>query len=184
MKPDTVYPPERDKLISETPGSESRLERYAVWKLLETAINQSFHYRMEDICFWNNKGKWSCDKLCFSLSHTRGVVAVAVSNAPCGVDIESVERFERRYSSPDVLRQFQNKLCADDEMLSLANPMELIELWTKKECLYKCYGTKEYFTRKISTSIYSSTTETIFLPDKYVISFCGDALKSAQIHIL
>ncbi len=184
MEPGTVYPPARDRFIRETSGYASRVERYAVWRLLEHAVKRSFSLPLEELSFRENGGKWSCDKLFFSLSHTRRAVAAAVSSSPCGVDIESMERFTRRYSEPRLLQKFQNRLCSDDEKLTLASPRDLIELWTKKECIYKCYGTEDYFTRKISTSTYKSMTKSVHIPEEYVISLCGDALSDAQIYIV
>lgn len=184
MEQSTVYPSDRDKFIRETKGFSKRLERYAVWRLLEIAVKHSFSLSMEEISFSENKGKWSCDKLFFSLSHTRGAVAAAVSKLPCGVDIEAMERFTRCYSDPRMLQKFQGKLRGEDENFTISNPRELIELWTKKECIYKCFGTEDYFTRKISTFAYESITKSVHLPEEYIISFCGEAISAAQIHII
>ena len=66
-----------------------------------------------------------------SVSHCRDVVAVALSCAPCGVDVELRERnFERvaeRYIS-----QAERALCAEAWWLAA--------VWCAKECLYKMGG--------------------------------------------
>lgn len=66
-----------------------------------------------------------------SVSHCRDCVAVALSCAPCGVDVELRERnFERvaeRYIS-----QAERALCAEAWWLAA--------VWCAKECLYKMAG--------------------------------------------
>ena len=66
-----------------------------------------------------------------SVSHCRDCVAVALSCAPCGVDVELRERnFERvaeRYIS-----QAERALCAEAWWLAA--------VWCAKECLYKMGG--------------------------------------------
>ncbi len=70
----------------------------------------------------------------FSISHTRGMVAIAVSdNGPVGVDVERVSnrvlRVRERFLSPEELA-----LIADDDVT--AN----IVAWTAKEAMFKAEG--------------------------------------------
>ena len=71
----------------------------------------------------------------FSLSHCREAVAVAVSNRPIGIDIETTAHY-----SPEVVRRVMN----DDEMMKIkasSRPdVAFTRLWTMKESLYKLTG--------------------------------------------
>lgn len=180
---DSVYPPERDRQLRETKTVNSRLERYAVWKLLEIAVKNSFSLSLEQLSFKEESGKWSCNELFFSLSHSHGAVAVAVSNGVCGVDIEPMNRFIRRYSDGELLKKIQRKICSQEENISLNSPHELINLWTKKECIYKCFGSEGFFSKKINTSAYDCETRSVFLPEEYVVSYCGALLSCANVYI-
>ena len=72
----------------------------------------------------------------FSMSHTRGAVAVVLSDNPVGIDIE---RADRRIS-PTLVRHCMN----EDEcrrIESAANPQaEFLRLWTMKEATAKRTG--------------------------------------------
>jgi phosphopantetheinyl transferase len=78
--------------------------------------------------------------LTFSLSHTRGLVACAVSRAPLiGIDVEAIHE---RSASPDVATRFFAP--AEVEMLQ-DHPREtyadrFIEVWTLKESYIKALG--------------------------------------------
>jgi len=66
-----------------------------------------------------------------SVSHARGMIAVAIADRRCGIDIERLDRnFESvadRYLSPR-----ERRLCADPAWLAMA--------WCAKEAMYKFYG--------------------------------------------
>lgn len=66
-----------------------------------------------------------------SVSHARGMIAVAIADRRCGIDIERLDRnFERvadRYLSPR-----ERRLSADPAWLAMA--------WCAKEAMYKFYG--------------------------------------------
>ena len=86
---DEVYPPQRAEEIEKTGSEKVRQEKLAVWKLLFVAIERKFGYKPEELKFSKTEnGKWICDKLWFSLSHSHGASAVIVSDKPCGIDVE------------------------------------------------------------------------------------------------
>lgn len=183
MKVTSVYPPERDKQIRETKNENSRIERYAVWTVLEQAIEHSFSLSLKDLVFTENKGKWCCDKLYFSLSHSRDAVAVAVSNDRCGVDIEALERFRSRYSDPALLDKMYSKICSPEENVSVQSPDDLIKIWTKKESIYKCFGTERFQPKSINSSAFETLTVNLSLPNRHVVSFCGSKLSHAHVYV-
>ena len=85
--PSTV-PEERAKELSSIGNATVKREKEAVWGLLIAAIG-SLGTNPDDVTFGRTEnGKWFCDKFFFSLSHSHGAVAVAISDNPCGIDIE------------------------------------------------------------------------------------------------
>ena len=72
----------------------------------------------------------------FSISHCKRGIAVAVSENPIGIDIESIRTF-----SPDLMRKTMN----EDEQLRITSSaipeVEFIRLWTQKEAILKLQGT-------------------------------------------
>lgn len=72
----------------------------------------------------------------FSISHCKAGVAVAVSEAPIGIDIETIRPIQ-----PSLIAKTMNE--AEQEMIHTAdNPyLAFTQLWTKKEALLKMQGT-------------------------------------------
>ncbi len=76
------------------------------------------------------------DDLHFSISHCRTALAVALSDRPIGIDVESL-----RHAGDALMRRTMNRtelsmILADD------NPdMEFTRLWTRKEAVLKLRGT-------------------------------------------
>ena len=87
-----------------------------------------------------------------SVSHSRGVVALLISDAPCAVDIEHIARNFRGVAS---------KYLSIEE-LALAERYDLYaEMWSAKETLYKYYrkGSLD-LAQDISIVEYSATDNT------------------------
>ena len=72
----------------------------------------------------------------FSISHCKRGIAVAVSENPIGIDIESIRSFK-----PELMRKTMN----EDEQLRITSSaipeVEFIRFWTQKEALLKLQGT-------------------------------------------
>jgi 4'-phosphopantetheinyl transferase len=72
----------------------------------------------------------------FSISHCKVGIAVAVSENPIGIDIETIRVFK-----PDLMYKTMN----EDEQLRIMSSItpeeEFIRLWTQKEALLKLQGT-------------------------------------------
>jgi phosphopantetheinyl transferase len=80
-------------------------------------------------------------RLSFSLAHTRGCVACAITPAArLGVDVERVERASNPHDVAD-------RFFSDEESAALracpsdARPIRFVELWTLKEAFLKAVGT-------------------------------------------
>lgn len=77
-----------------------------------------------------------------SVSHSSEYVAVAISDAPCGVDIDGIGRNYSRVAS---------RYASDAERALSHDPLLLPALWCAKECLYKYAGRVEVdFLRDIN----------------------------------
>ena len=83
-----LHPEERDTLVKSTANPTVRRERYFVWRLLEMAIRRSLGLELSEIGLRREGERWTSALADISLSHG-GALAVAVSGAPVGVDIES-----------------------------------------------------------------------------------------------
>lgn len=78
--------------------------------------------------------------ICFSLSHTKNAIAVALDRQPVGIDVETIVSADR-ISDPHFLSR---TMSAQEQQLirAAANPcLQFTELWTKKEALVKAIGT-------------------------------------------
>lgn len=143
--------PERKKELDETRNPKLRLQRATAWKALEYAADRSFGLRAEELRFSKNVyGRWSCEGMEFSLSHTDGMAAAAVSGSPVGVDLESIPAFRRQYADrPDradaVLRRIRAR--GEDEAHGAA---ALLYTWTGKESLFKARQTGLFLPHRLS----------------------------------
>ena len=76
------------------------------------------------------------DGPCFSISHCKNAIAVAVSHSPIGIDIEHL-----RTAKPELVARTMNE--AEQEYIwQASNPdWAFTQLWTKKEAMLKMHGT-------------------------------------------
>ena len=72
----------------------------------------------------------------FSISHCKAGIAVAISENPIGIDIESIRTFK-----PDLMRKTMNEDEQQRILKSTRPDVEFIRLWTQKEALLKLQGT-------------------------------------------
>ena len=73
------------------------------------------------------------DDLFFSISHCRSAVAVAIDDEEVGVDIEEVGRYRE---------QLVNYVLNEEEKDKMEDKKGMfIEIWTKKEAVFKLLGT-------------------------------------------
>ena len=83
----------------------------------------------------------------FSISHAKGLCAMALSDAPVGIDLQDTEAFDRI----DLLRFATRFLAPDEYGVFLEEPTkeQLCRIWTRKEALAKLLG------RPLSSSLRS-----------------------------
>lgn len=166
-----IYPDERCKEIESVDNQELKEQKISSWNLLETAVKDCFGYDFNTLSFLKNANrKWTCDKLCFSLSHTAGRVAVAVSDKPVGVDIEGFAAFEKRCErSPGFLQSFAKKILCEGE--SFTGAYDLLKAWTAKESIIKFIGGGVFVPNKIRAADYPVST---LICGGYCVSVCGE----------
>jgi phosphopantetheinyl transferase len=145
-----ILPEEREKEIEMVSNARVKKEKYCVWKLLEYALERSFGYKIKNLDFEHTaSGKWKCNRCEFSLSHCDGAVAVAISRAPVGVDIE----VQRALSGEKFAERILNEV--ETDAYNALNESErqtyLIEAWVKKESLFKKQGGDIFSPSKIVT---------------------------------
>lgn len=77
--------------------------------------------------------------ICFSISHTKNAIAVAIDRQPIGIDVEAIVSVDRIAD-----QHFLDRTMSADEqhkMRAAADPcVAFTEYWTKKEALYKAIG--------------------------------------------
>ena len=116
---DTLYPPARQWEIEACASEKVRKEKYYAWKLLERAVQDFLGASITDLRFTKSEnGKWKSDRVEFSLSHSASAVAVALSNAPVGVDIQRVAPLKRT--------DFLRKVLTEEELAELTKPETFI----------------------------------------------------------
>ena len=167
--PDTLpssplFSNERNEEIASIGNERVKREKYYVFKLLEYALGRSFGAKAQDLGIHKSEsGKWVCDSYEFSLSHAGGKVAVAVSRAPIGVDIELVtaprsERMAERIMTEDEYGEFS--ILPDDKKAA-----ELITVWCKKEAIFKSRGESVFTPAAVDTKSSGTVSGTIETED-------------------
>ena len=105
---------------------------------------RSFGYKFTDLVFTKSKnGKWLCDKCFFSISHSNGYVAVAVSNREVGIDVEEINAFVEKCNN-DVLFDKMKRHIISKKEAPPQTPMQMLKMWTQKESLFKCRSKKSF----------------------------------------
>ncbi|GEM_PF-298369 len=190
LEPQKVYPPQRSREQFFSKNTAVRRQRYAVWKLLETAVDRSFGYDFNRLNFKKSRdGKWTADGFEFSLSHTDGAAAVVVSNEACGVDIENIREREHYYaSSPEKLQRLMKRIMtekeADGQCEKTPSVMDFLVLWTRKESIFKAYDAKRFIPDQVETSDYPVKTFRIQpLPD-FLISGSGTQCPLLSVYLV
>ena len=181
LEPEAVFPPARNAWIEAAPDPETRRARYAVWKLLERGIDRSFHLRMEELEFTETRGKWSCDRLCFSLSHSGSFAAAAVSTAAVGVDVETSAGFAAHASADRRAERLLRRLRAAEERKAPGGPEDEMRLRTKAESIFKCCG--ESGLRAGKSAAHETLTFALRQPEPCILSVCGEALERTRIFL-
>ena len=169
-----LYPDERMKEIRECKNERVRREKHRVWELLEYAVKDALSLDFNNLQFTKTEsGKWACDSFEFSLSHSDGAVAVAISDAAVGVDIEEVRVIDSRLAAKvltDSELEFYYGLC-DAEREGF-----LLDSWCKKEAIFKHLGDSVLLPKRIESSNYHTVTLRVDIEGReHVIAVASDS---------
>lgn len=149
---DNIYPELRKTEIKKVNSKKVLREKYYSWKVLELGIRNSFGYTFKEIEFFkDDNGKWSSNKCKFSISHSKDIVAVAISNEDVGIDIEWINKFKEKFSSLDEFEKFKLNICNQYDNKSIINNdiIDLVRLWTTKESIFKLNSNKGFIPKDI-----------------------------------
>ena len=160
----------RNEEIALVTNETVRREKYYIWRLLGYALLRSFGLKIEELSFEKNEnGAWHTEKAYFSLSHAKGALAVAVSRAPIGVDIEALsaeyrDGMPKRMMTESEYRDFSS-LSEEEKRLSF------LTLWTKKEAIFKARGEAVFRPQLIECERASTLTRSVTVGgEQYVLS--------------
>ena len=175
---DDIFPLERKEEIQNCKNEDVKKEKFYSWKLLEYGILHSLGLDIKNLQFSKENGKWNCDKMYFSLSHTANIVAVVVARNEVGIDVEGInlERFAKIPSK---------KLLSEEECGVIANePAQLNRIWTIKEALFKKANKKSFNPCEVSTLNDKFITKTIIVDDKkYFLSVATNDLPFVKFYL-
>jgi len=176
---DAVSSPKRQKEIENCKNLQIKKEKYYAWKLLETAYKNSAKIDIDTVSFKKEiNGKWTANKNYFSITHSDGIVAVAFSNAPCGIDIETMSFFNERRSVK--LENLFNKITTSNEKNEPTKENFLI-YWTQKESIFKFSNLRYFSPSKINVSEYPC--DTLISNGEVYISISSDMLKNTRFFV-
>ncbi len=166
--------------IEGTANERVRREKHYVWQLLCYGLEKSLGLNEADLCFSKEKsGAWSVAEAEFSLSHSDGLLAVAVSHAPVGIDVERVR--------PHKDKALAARLLTTSERAVLENlpPSEknafLLTCFTGKEAVFKA-AKGGLRLSDIDTLTSPLVTDTVFAGgDAYILSVATDTPLALRI---
>lgn len=140
-------------------------QKVSAYRLLKRAVKEKFGIDddFSDVLL-TNSGKPVSKKYCFSISHTKELVAVAISKSNVGVDIEKVNP-KRDYE------KIKKIILHENENPALKSIDDVTQLWVKKEAVFKLLDEMTFLPQKIDTQKFNIQTKEIsFDGDKFYIS--------------
>ena len=137
-----INPPERSAEIEAVSSDSVRLEKYYAWRLLELAVEECFAMELSEASLVKMpSGAWSSPYFSMSISHSGGIVAVALSASgnSVGVDIEPIAPLRRQDKMAQWLLS-PNDIQKYGELPEEAQLRHLLGQWTSKEAVFKALG--------------------------------------------
>ncbi len=175
-----IYPAERNLEILGCKNEKVKREKYYVWQLLRLAVKEMFDLEFDNLQFTKlANGQWVCPDFYFSLSHSSGAVAVAISDLPIGVDIEAT-----RHVEADMAERFltdKERECFTALTGSEAESF-FLEAWTKKESVFKKTGGNMLMPRAMESSRIDAYVEKIRIFGKeYILAVSSEYEKEKTV---
>ncbi len=124
-------------------------------------------------CTRSSTGKPIHPDFCFSVSHSGGLVAAAISNAPVGIDLEV------RGDSISEERVMEKILSGDE-----SRDTDPLLLWTRKEAIFKRSGTEAVFRpgRIDSSKAPTKSVSFTYGGKSYILTVSADVLLNLRIN--
>lgn len=135
---DDIYQTERINEINNVSSLRVKEEKYTAFILLDLALKEHYKQTLKSVKMSKHStNKWFIDNLpiYFSISHSSGIVCVAISDIEIGIDIEEVLPLKNE----KIIKKVFNK----EELNSYLSLNEIdrlkyfYEIWTKKEASFK-----------------------------------------------
>ena len=176
------YPSAIKNELEKTSSKSVIVQKYSVWGLVRYAFKDFFNEELDGEKVYKNqfgKPMYSDKNINYSFTHKNDVLAVAVSVAKVGVDIEEIktERVDLR---------LKNRVLTESEIKSCVDETSFYSYWTKKEAIFKLNGNSDCFSPKnIPVDLF--TTESFFLKtdDKeFCLSVASDVVSGVEIVLL
>ena len=160
-----VSPKSRNDEINSIANEELKREKYTAWRLLEYALCDLFSLSLDEADLKKDEnGKWKSPKCEFSISHGHSCVAVAISHAPVGIDIEPTDTvlkngFAKRFLTEEEYSAYTSCNNAEKEAF-------LLTRWCIKEAVFKKHGVKAFAPSKTTENNENVFTKRIFSGEK------------------
>lgn len=159
-----IYPALRREYIESAANDEVRRSRYYAWRLLEHALRESLGVDISEVKLSRNEGgAWHCPLCRFSISHTDGYVAVAISDSPVGVDIEPIRELSAKSFAKRIMTE--SELSEYSSLPHAERTAYLIKTWSAKEAIFKSLGESAFLPQKIDTGNYIHTEKGLSYPE-------------------
>jgi phosphopantetheinyl transferase len=153
---------ERRAEIEAVSNENVRREKYFVWQLLCYALERSFGPRVRKMKFAKQKwGGWSVGDLSLSLSHGEGALAVAVSRAPVGMDIQGANSLRDEKIASRILTAAE--LSEYEKTPPERKKERLIQIWTAKEAIFKSKGLEAFIPNQTDTLTNTVRTDSVII---------------------
>ncbi len=180
---DFPVPDERMKEIESCSDRSVKQARIANWALLRYAAKHSFSLDPDEIVFSKKRhGGWTADRFAFSFSHADGFCCVAVSNAPIGMDFETVEGFTQRFDA-EKIQKLRARCFTKAERNAYPETVEgFLFCWTRKEAIFKQSGKRAFSPAGTETQTGAAMTYTIGGTPQVILSLSGQYAALARFY--
>ncbi|MBQ4560835.1 MAG: 4'-phosphopantetheinyl transferase superfamily protein [Clostridia bacterium] len=140
-------------------------EKHTAYALLYKAAKEAFDIDMDISKLTGSENRKPVyPGLHFSLSHSKGLCAVALSKDNVGIDIEQEITGERA-------KRIRKNILHENE----SPDTDLTELWTKKEAIFKLLGGKVFIPSDIDTTMYNTESKKVNFGDReYTVTIATD----------
>ena len=175
-----VYPADKAKEIASCKNERVKAEKYWAWHILALAIKTSIRKPIQEVALKKtSNGRWVAEGFDLSITHDDGMVAVAVSNAAVGIDMESLASFREKWSDRKTTDALIQKILARGEARP-ASIEELLLLWTKKESAFKRAGKGKFAPQKIDTTKQNFAVKQY---NDHLITLCSDRTVALNFYL-